>query len=183
MRLTEDTISQGLLHADRAVRFACLQYFADGLSQNQTVMPVAIEALQRFGRSNAFSYSYPLAHLAQTEETLRWVIGELQTQPNRSEAERSYLDNLSRLLCQTDVNFLLPHKNVIRSVSGFSRDCLVPFTQRLELLSWDDDALWRELEVSATRASMRTTLARCVTRRASGSSKPLAARASVTASA
>jgi hypothetical protein len=110
------------------------------------VMPVVIEALEHFGRANAFSYTHPIAGLAQTEETIRWVVGELNNQPRRTEPERNYLNSLCRLLCHADSNLLLSHEKAILSSPGFSHELIKPFTNRLKLLSWNSDALWRELE-------------------------------------
>ena len=146
MRLSDDQIKQGLFHANKDVRFACLHYFADCFSPNQTVMPAVIEALEHFGRSNAFSYTHPIAGLAQTEETIRWVVGELNNQPRRTEPERNYLNSLCRLLCQADSNLLLSHEKAILSSPGFSHELIKPFTNRLKLCSCNSDTLWRELE-------------------------------------
>ena len=54
MRLSEDQIRQGILHPDVDVRFACLHHFSEGDGRDTSVMPVAIEALERFGRTTAF---------------------------------------------------------------------------------------------------------------------------------
>ena len=126
MRLSEDRIKQGILHADKDVRSACVHYFADCFSPNREVMPAVIEALERFGRANAFRSTYPIADLAQTEETIRWVVGELKGQPRRTEEERQYLDHLSRLLCQADPKLLLPHEQEVLSSAGFDRDLIRP---------------------------------------------------------
>ena len=146
MRLSEDQIRQGILHADKAVRLACLQYFADCYSPNPTVMPVVIEALERYGRTETFPYTHPISDLAQTEETIRWALNELKTGPRSTEDERSYLGCLSRLVCRADPKLVLPHQQDILNARGFSRDLVELLGRRLKLLSWDGDALWRELE-------------------------------------
>jgi hypothetical protein len=146
MRLAEDQIKQGLFHADKDVRVACLHYFADCFSPDKTVMPAVIEALKHFGRANTFSHIRPIANLAQTEETIRWVVRELTYQPRSTEPERKYLNSLSWLLCHADATLLPPHEKAILDSPGFSHELVKPFTHRLKLLSWDGDALWRELE-------------------------------------
>jgi hypothetical protein len=146
MRLSEERIRQGLLNPDHEVRSACLDYFAEGYSRDTSVMPAAVESLERYGRADAFSHTYPLADLAQTEDTIRWVIGELRDRPGHGEAERNYRRHLSTLLCHADPRLLLPHEQEILGSPGFDRDCARPFAHRLTLLSWDGDALWGELE-------------------------------------
>ena len=78
MRLSEEQVKQGLLHEDPQVRFAALEYFAQAFSRDTTIMPVVIEAFQRFGRNHAFPFVHPIAELAQTPETIAWAIGEIQ---------------------------------------------------------------------------------------------------------
>ena len=148
MRLTEDQIKAGILHDDIDVRFAALHYFAESYQPNPTVMPVVIQALERFGRTKAFRYSYLIAHLTPTEETIHWVIEELQNQPRRTEDERNYLSHLSRLLCNADPRLLLPHQQDIFAAPGFDRDSRFreEFNRRLELFTWNEKALWSELE-------------------------------------
>jgi SEC-C motif len=146
MRLSEDQIERGLLHADKDVRFACLHYFADCFSRNRTVMPVVIEALEHFGRANAFTYTHPIADLAQTKETIRWVVGELNNRTRRTEPERNYANSLCRLLCHADPALLLSHEKAILGAPGFSHELIKPFTNRLGFSTWAADALWRELE-------------------------------------
>jgi hypothetical protein len=146
MRLSDEQIRQGLLHADKDVRSACLRYFAESFSQNTAVMPAVIGALGRYGRVTAFEHTFPIADLPQTEETIRWVVGELQSQAGRTEQERHYLRHLSQLLCNADPHLLRPHEQAILASPGFDRDCARPLGNRLKLLSWDAEALWRELE-------------------------------------
>ena len=145
-RLTEDQVRAGLLHADSDVRFAALHYFADCHSPNTTVMPAVIEALERFGRIRAFHYSFSIAALAQTEPTIRWAVEELKTQPRRTEEERQYLRNVSRLLCRSDPRLVQPCAEDVLASAGFDPEHREDLSRRLRLLTWDGEALWRELE-------------------------------------
>jgi hypothetical protein len=155
-RLTEDQIKAGILHADIDVRFAALHYFADCSSPNTTVMPVVIEALERFGRAKTFRFSHPIARLAQTEPTICWAVEELKTQPRRTEDERSYLDHLSRLLCHADPRLLQNFEKEILAAPAFDRKQREDLARRLKLLSWDGDALWRELETICEEGKDKT---------------------------
>src|ERR1700722_4121441 len=121
MRLSEDQIKQDILHAAKEVRSACLRYFAECFSRDQTVMPVVIEALQRHGRTTAFRYINFIANLAQTEETIRWVVSELKDQPRKTDEERLYLHHLSRLLCRADPRLLVPHEKEVLNCRCFNR--------------------------------------------------------------
>jgi hypothetical protein len=155
-RLTEDQIKGGLLHADIDVRFAALNYFADGYSPNPTVMPVVIEALERFGRTRAFRFTYPVPELAQTEPTIRWAVQELRTQPRRTEEERDYLHHVCRLLCSADPRFVQTFEKDILAAPAFEREYRDHLTRRLDLLTWDGPALWRELEAICEEGKDKT---------------------------
>ena len=90
MRQPADKVKEGLLHADQDVRDAAAYYFADSFSSDPTIMPLVIQAIEKYGFDNAFStYSF-LKNLVQTDETVSWLIRQLTTlgQPtNEKEAE------------------------------------------------------------------------------------------------
>jgi hypothetical protein len=54
MRLPEAKIKEALVHPDKLVRQEALLYFADCYSRDAEVMPLAIQAIETYGRSQAF---------------------------------------------------------------------------------------------------------------------------------
>jgi hypothetical protein len=56
MRLPEAKIKEAILHPEKIVRNKALTYFADSYSQDPEIMPLAIKAMEVFGRENAFSF-------------------------------------------------------------------------------------------------------------------------------
>jgi hypothetical protein len=54
MRLPEANIKEAVAHPDKLVRQEALLYFADCYSRNADVLPLAIRAIENYGRSNAF---------------------------------------------------------------------------------------------------------------------------------
>ncbi len=55
-------------------------------------MPLAIKAIETYGRSNAFLHVHVLSHLAQTEATAEWSIRELFRElPQMQQARRGFL--------------------------------------------------------------------------------------------
>lgn len=146
MRLSEEQIRQGILHPNVDVRFECLHYFAEGDGRDTDVMPVAIEALEQFGRTTAFRYIHPIAELPQTSATIQWVVRELHRPAGKTEGEVNFLSALSRLLCQADPRLVQPHVDEIQEAPGFSRTCSNVLDFRLRILEWDGPALWKELE-------------------------------------
>jgi hypothetical protein len=145
-RLPADAIKQGLLHPDVDVRSAALHYFADGRSPDPSVMPVVIDALERYGRTRAFRFLSPISTLAQTEATVSWAVAEMAARPARTEEERDYLGMTARLLCHADPRLVRPHETDLLAAPAFGPEYRTRLARRIEYLSRDGDALWRELE-------------------------------------
>ena len=55
MRLSESKIKTGILHDDQFVRDVAVSYFSIGLSNDRTIMPAAMQAVQRYGFQEAFT--------------------------------------------------------------------------------------------------------------------------------
>ena len=144
MRLSEEQVKQGILHDDREVRFAALHYFANAFSRDATVMPVAIEAFREFGRQEAFPFTFPIADLAQTPETICWAIDALSQLDYVSEPRLA--SSLARLLCRADCELTLPRETEILAALDFNPDYREKFARRLRAHAMDDDACWREIE-------------------------------------
>lgn len=146
MRLSEEQVKQGILHDDREVRFAALQYFAQAFSRDATVMPVVIEVLREFGRQEAFEFTFPIAELVQTPETIEWATAELPLLDATSEAERHLRNSLARLLVRAEPELTLPRETEILQALDFDPDYRQQFARRLKAHAMDDDACWREIE-------------------------------------
>ena len=144
MRLTEDQVRQDLQHSDREVRFAVLQYFAKSFSKNPAIMPDVIDVLERLGPRDAFTYSFPIADLAQTEETIIWAVKQLQQIPSKD--NDNFSSHIARLLCRADPLLVLPHKTAILSAPGLDRHQASRLEHRLGLVSTPSDQLWQQLE-------------------------------------
>ena len=145
-RLPADAIRQGLLHPDVDVRFAALHYFADAHDPDPSVMPVVIAALDRYGRTRAFRFLSPISTLAQTDATVSWAVAEMTTRPVRTEEERDYLGIIARLLCHADPRLVRTHEADLRVAPSFGPEYRTHLGRRIRYLSWDGDALWREME-------------------------------------
>jgi SEC-C motif len=146
MRLPEAKIREAIIHPDKLVRQEALLYFTDSYSQDAEVMPLAIKAIETYGRSKAFQYVYVLAQLAQTEATVEWAIKELHREEDKADDRDSYFPALSRLLCSADPQLLQPRADAILQAPGFLKKLVPEFRERLQLASWDADECWKELE-------------------------------------
>jgi hypothetical protein len=146
MRLPEAKIREAVAHSEKLARQEALLYFADCYSRDAEVMPLAIQAIETFGRSHAFLHLYPIAQLAQTPPTVEWAIKELHREGNSAEDHDSFFPAVSRLLCNADPQLLVPHADQILQAPGFLKQLAPEFRERLQLATWDADQCWTELE-------------------------------------
>jgi hypothetical protein len=146
MRLPEAKIKEALAHPDKLVRQEALLYFADCHSRDAAVMPLAIQAVETYGRSQAFLHLHMVAQLAQTEATVEWAIKELHREVDKAHDLDSYFPALSRLLCSADPQLLLPRADEVLQAPGFFKELAPEFRERLQLATWGADQCWNELE-------------------------------------
>ncbi len=145
MRLAEAKIKEAIVHPEKLVRQEALLYFADCYSRDAEIMPLAIKAIETYGRSSAFLHVHVVAQLAQTEATVEWAVKELHRQEDKAHDIDSFFPALSRLLCNTDPHLLEPRADEILQAPGFLKEMHEEFQERLQLATWDDDQCWNEL--------------------------------------
>jgi hypothetical protein len=120
VRLSEYKIKEAILHPDLDVRDTAIRYFSSSTSPDYALMPLAIQAIKRYGRTKAFSFNHYLNLLPQTEQTIGWVIAELQRDfEGRPEERHYYYLDLSRLLCHADIRLVAQHASVILQAPPF----------------------------------------------------------------
>jgi hypothetical protein len=146
VRLSEDKIKEAILHPDLDVRDAAIRYFYSSTSPDHSLMPLAIQAIERYGRTKAFSFTHYLNVLPQTEQTIGWVIAELRRPFEGPPEERHfYYLNLCRLLCHADIHLVARHAQEILQAPHFEPKEQVAFRERLEMAGWDSEKCWQEL--------------------------------------
>src|ERR1022692_2611497 len=145
MRFPEDKIKEAVLHPDIDIRNRATRYFAKSFSSDRSIMPLVIKAVETYGRQNdAYRLIGLSKDLPQTENTIGWVIDEL----NAEEADKyeNYAYNLSMVLVDADPTLLLPRESDILEARHFLAGLRDPLTDRLRMLSWDEATCWRRLE-------------------------------------
>jgi hypothetical protein len=146
MRYPEEKIKEAILHPDLDVRDTSIRYFYSSTSPDHTLMPLAIQAIERYGRTKAFSFTHYLNLLPQSEQTVGWVIAELRRDcEGRPEERHFYYLNLSRLLCHADIRLVAPHAPDILQAPHFDPRERLAFRERLEMFGWSADACWQAL--------------------------------------
>ncbi len=144
MRLAESKIKEAILHAEAEVRDRAVHYFANSFSQDTSIVPLVIQAVERYGRKGAYQMVGASTELAHTDDSISWVLEEL----NREDANNyeNYTFNLTRVLCQADPALLVHRDTQIIEARHFLAGYRDTFLERLEMLSWDEAACWQELE-------------------------------------
>ena len=144
MRYPEDKIKEAILHPDIEIRDRATMYFAKSFSSDLSIMPVVIKAVETYGRQNdAYRLIGASRDLPQTEETIAWVIDELNGDADKYE---NYAYNLSMILVDADPALLLPRESDILEARHFFAGLRDPLTDRLRMLSWDEATCWQKLE-------------------------------------
>jgi hypothetical protein len=150
MRIPEAKIREALTHPEKLVRDEVLHYFSDCYSPDPDVMPAAIQAIERYGREDAFSRLYPLENLKQTEPTVQWIIRELKAEDQKTSGRPDYTQQLTRILCEADPELLAPRADEIFNASGFNREKTRALQDWLTIAPWSADRCWKELERLST---------------------------------
>jgi hypothetical protein len=144
VRYPEDKIKDAILHPDIEIRDRATCYFTKSFSSDLTIMPLVIKAVETYGRHND---SYRLIgasrHLPQGEDTIAWVINELNDES--CDKFENYAYNLSMVLVGAGPALLLPRESDILEARHFLADLRTPLTDRLRMLSWDDATCWQKL--------------------------------------
>lgn len=146
MRYPEDKIKEAILQPDLDVRDTAIRYFYSSTNPDHTLMPLAIQAIERYGRTEAFSFTHYLNLLPQTDQTIGWVIAELRRDfEGRPEERHFYYLNLSRLLCHADIRLVAQHAPDILHAPHFDPKEQTAFRERLEMFGWNAEKCWQAL--------------------------------------
>ena len=144
MRLSENRIKEAILDTDLEIRQRAIRFFAKSFSSDTSVMPLVIKAVETFGREDAYHLIGSSRDLPQTEDTIDWIIDELNDE--QSDQYENYTYNLSMVLVDADCAFLLPKESAILESQHFLGELRASFSERLQMLSWDEATCWQELE-------------------------------------
>ena len=148
MRLSQEKIKAGILHADQAVRDAAARHFSQSYTCDTSILPLAVEAVQRYGWDNAFLTPCSMARLPLDETSLSWVLEEIKrkkARPFTYWAGRHW-DTLQWLLCGADAHLLARHQDDIESLYDLDSDVRSYVLRRIVMLRRESEVCWRELE-------------------------------------
>jgi HEAT repeat protein len=147
MRLLAEKVKEAILHADKDVRTAAVFYFSDAFSTDPTIMPVVIQAVERYGWGNAFkSYTF-LVRLVQTDESIRWLIDQLKPSGRKTtDDEFQLVVRCWVALRRAEPAVLKPHEAEIMKLEALDESYKAQVGERIRLMSRPPDELWADLQ-------------------------------------
>ncbi|MBI3463537.1 MAG: SEC-C domain-containing protein [Planctomycetes bacterium] len=143
-RLSESKIKEAILRPELDVRVRAIAYFAKSFSTDRSIMPLVIQAVETYGREDAYQLIGSARDLPQTEQTIAWFLDELNNE--QSSQFENYTYNLSMAMLEADPALLLGRESAILNARHFLAPLHEPFTERLRMLAWDEATCWRALE-------------------------------------
>lgn len=143
MRLSADQLKQAICHPDQDVREAVIFYFARSFTADETVLPLVIEAIERYGRVQAFPFYTFMANLPLNDATLPWLLSELS---HGEEEVDGYFECLVGCLSSADPSLLKHHQATIMEMGSLLDDDRDAIAERIWLFTRSPDELWHDLE-------------------------------------
>lgn len=146
MRFPVEKIKEAILNPDREVREEAIYYFARSHSTDPTIMPLVIEAIERYGHE-AFGAFVHLRSLVQTDATVAWLIHEIERSSPRTEGfDAHYVESLVSALRYADPAVLKRHEATIAGMQELDELSREAVADRIYVNSFSPDALWGELK-------------------------------------
>ncbi|MEX0713393.1 MAG: SEC-C domain-containing protein [Pirellulales bacterium] len=145
MRLHSDKVKLALLHPKQAVRQAAAWYFSMADSPDPEIMPLAIRAVQRHGFDDAFGNYMFMEGLAQSEQTIGWLLDELD-RPIQPERRADFIVGMSWALEVADVRLLKPHSQRIGQLQSLEEGMAESIAERLRFADLEPAAVCQALD-------------------------------------
>lgn len=149
MRLSEDLIKQAILHPEQDIRTEALLYFSRSYTSDDSVLPLAIQIIEQYGWDKAFDVAAVITGLPLNDETLPWVLAQLQADDVKKPDEFGWIARwhaLNSLLSDADASLLARHKQAILNIECLDEDTIEIIGERIDLLTAGGEFCWEELE-------------------------------------
>jgi hypothetical protein len=122
-------------------------YFSRSFSGDTSVMPLIIEAVEKYGRENSVHLVGEGERLPQSESTIEWCLDELRRDfDENDEALWNYRLAVAKVLVDSDLSLTLKRESEISEALASNPDLRLAFTERVSLLGRDSETVWRQLE-------------------------------------
>ena len=161
MHTPESKIKEAILHPVHEIREKALHYFSDANCEDESIMPLVIQAVEKYGRRIAFHILRDAEWLPQTEATVDWLIKELQRNYDLSDkAQENHCIAVAWALLGVPQPVLWKRFNDIFAAASFPEQLRETFTDRLERFTWGWDKGWESLKYWAVDTMRNRSLTR-----------------------
>ncbi|HUG67183.1 MAG TPA: hypothetical protein VMM76_05505, partial [Pirellulaceae bacterium] len=157
MRLPESKIKAAIQHPEEEVRLTALRYFADSPNDDDSVMPLVIQAVETYGVDRSFRILRDAERLPQTESTVDWLIGQL----HRSDLDLASIDNdnyrfaVALVLCDAEPILIAHRASKIRNAPLFPRQLDKRIAETALAASWNCQLTWKQFVELADKLSRK----------------------------
>ncbi len=163
MRTAETKIKEAILHPVEEIRWRALAYFERAFTEDTDVMPLVIQAVEKYGPDSAARLLQWAETLPQTQATIQWLVDELSKEWDLADIHQdNYCFAIGSILCHAPVEFL---RAEMTELARFPEELRDGFLERLDMLGWDWDTGWAALKNLAGEVSERGGYRRCDVRR------------------
>src|SRR5438552_11376713 len=139
--LPPERLKPHLAHQDRFVRKAVADYFGDSFSQDPEIVPLILQACERYGDEQNLNGLCACEKLAFTAEAIR---GLLQRLARASNGDAIFHYNAAILAAPFEL--LKLHQVDIRTNPNFDPDLAPQLERRLKFVEWSSERLWQALQ-------------------------------------
>ena len=145
--LPPDRIKPFLLHEDPYIRTAAIDYFADGWSCDPDLIPLVLDACERFGDKNnargiSSCHRFPL-----TESSLDRILRHLA---KTDDPDSIY--QLNRVIVHAPGDLLASRQSEVLGHPKLLQEIIPQITLRCDLAGWSGERIWDELQEYARRS-------------------------------
>ena len=156
MRLPESKIKAAILHPEEEVRLTALAYFADSFTIDESLMPLVIESVEKYGRESAFRILRDAERLPQTETSFNWLLNELQADFDLTDVDQdNYRFAVCLALLSAPLNIMFRRKNDIIDCLNFAPELIPALHELVAMASWDWTAGWKAFNAFASEIQRR----------------------------
>lgn len=145
--LSADQIKPHLLHEDRSVREAVVDYFRDSWLQDVDLVPLILQSCRRYGNSENLYGLASCSRFPLTETTFDQVLAHLA-----EAADNDTVYHLNRVIHEAPIELLITREKAIHEHPRFNRQLASRLKRRRDLASWSAGNLWEELQDLAHRS-------------------------------
>ncbi len=145
MRLSSKRIQEAILHPEINVRDAALQYFSAPRTADDTIIPLVIQAFERYG-DDAFGSPCLISGLPQTAESMAWFIQSVERVKAASEIPDSqFARAFISSLIGADPVLLELYAAEIAAMQHLGAEAAAMILNRVFLNSFTVEELWTRL--------------------------------------